>query len=84
MGGSEVVFQVNCKVWVVALIGIKGCDSGSSTRCIGRQTQLGEEVCPSCLAGSCSRLKYTVPESGLLVPSAHLPQGGPGWYPEVK
>ena len=31
MGRSKVAFQVNCKVWVVALVGVKGHDSSSST-----------------------------------------------------
>ena len=33
-GGSEITFQVNCEVRVVALIGEKGHDSSSSTGCI--------------------------------------------------
>ena len=33
-GGSEIAFWVNHEVWVVALIGEKGHDSGSSTGCI--------------------------------------------------
>ena len=32
--GSKIVFRVNCEVQVVALIGEKGRDSGSSTGCI--------------------------------------------------
>ena len=31
-GRSEVTFRVNHKVWVVALFGVKGRNSGSSTR----------------------------------------------------
>ena len=34
MGRSEITFQVNCEVQVIALIGKEGCDSSSSTGCI--------------------------------------------------